>query len=343
MDNRCIIWQNGPATRDTNPMVHAMAEGIDAIDGWRTVRRNGQYFNASTAETNVELALFVGFRSRARALVAGHRENGIHVTLVELGYLRRSTTYRDEAAYYQASIDQLCWLPPVDCPTDRFDALGLKLKARRTKKGEDILILGHVPSDGQHGLAEQALAAWYAQAVTMLRVHTHRRIIFRPHPRVADLDLCPSADEQQDPTTPLADAFKAARACVTYNSTAGTEAHLGAIPVICADAVLVPNRLFPGTAVPFSPILPHVRKGRIPASCGGDTPVGLAGMAQRNYAAMRRLPSPELRDEARLARLPAHWRRRLICSAMVMLNGTVPSMARTMAPVSSSLSSSKQS
>jgi hypothetical protein len=238
MDNRCIVWQNGPATRDTNPLVQAMAEGINATDGWRVIRRNSQYFNASRAETDVDLALFFGFRSRARALVAGHRENGTHVILVELGYLRRATSWVVDGAYYQASVDHLCWLPPMDCPTDRFDGLGLKLKTRRAKKGEDILILGQVPSDGQHGLPDEALANWYSQAVITLRAHTDRRIVFRPHPRVADLDLCPSADEQQDPATPLADAFKAASACVTYNSTAGTEAMLEAIPVVCSETAM---------------------------------------------------------------------------------------------------------
>jgi len=33
-------------------MVQAMAEGIDATDGWRIIRRNGQYFNASRTETD---------------------------------------------------------------------------------------------------------------------------------------------------------------------------------------------------------------------------------------------------------------------------------------------------
>ena len=49
MDNRCIVWQNGPATRDTNPIVQAMAGGIDATDGWRISCRNGRYLNACEA------------------------------------------------------------------------------------------------------------------------------------------------------------------------------------------------------------------------------------------------------------------------------------------------------
>jgi hypothetical protein len=209
------------------------------------------------------------------ALAAGHREDGIHVTIAELVYLQWAPSLAAEAAYCQAGIDGLCWLPPADCPTDRFESLGLKLLSRRAKKGEDILILGQVPEDGQHGLPKEAWAVWYAQAVEALRANSERKIVLRPHPRVADLDLCPSADEQQAPSTPLAEASKGAWACVAYNSTAGTEALLGAIPVICSETAMYA----PGAETDLAAIgEPHVgarrdaqRRGRrLPPPVPGD-------------------------------------------------------------------------
>lgn len=240
MDKRALIWQDGPLVSDTPPLVESMAAGISLAEGWRCIRRNAGYFNAANHERDVDLAVVCKYRGKWVPIVETHHRHGKPVILLELGYLRRGTTCLKVApGYFQASLNRLCWLPPDDCPSDRFEALGMPLapERKRQKKTGDILILGQVPDDGQHLLDEAALSAWYVAAVEKIRQHTDRKIVFRPHPKIAHRNLCPNADEMQT-GVPLEEALAAAHACVTYNSTAGTEALLAAVPVVCSPAAM---------------------------------------------------------------------------------------------------------
>lgn len=238
--NRCLVWQNGPSNRDVNRLVACMEQGIAGTPGWKCVRRNANYINSGHGETGFAASLQFGFRDKEHAIAKAMAANGAANIFVELGYLRRANSLDVETAYYQASIGHTCWLPPVPCAMDRFEALGMPLETRRTTRGRprksagSVLLLGQVPGDGQHGLKQQPLADWYANAVATIRANTDRPIVFRPHPKAAALDLCPDADQQQSPTVPLADAFRDAHCAVTYNSTAGTEAMLAGVPVVCA-------------------------------------------------------------------------------------------------------------
>ncbi len=242
VDSRCLVWQTGPTSRDVNKLAAVMEQGIAATPGWVCVRRNANYINSGHGETGFALSLQFGHRGKERAIARAMAENGAQNLFVELGYLRRANKLDDEAAYYQVGLGRTCWLPPCPCPRDRFEALGMPMEtrtARRAGKGSKatpsghVLILGQVPGDGQHGRSQQALAAWYSAAVATIREHTDRRIVFRPHPKARALGLCPDADEQQDSATPLAEAFRAAHCAVTFNSTAGTEAMLAGVPVVC--------------------------------------------------------------------------------------------------------------
>ena len=233
----CTILQCGPSESDTNPLVQSMAEGIATSEGWQIKRLNGTYF--TDADAAGDLAVVCGAKRQSKVILDAFRKANIPVIILELGYLNRATTYRSETAHYQCSLNDLCWMPPAPCPSDRFEKLGLKLRKRRAKKGSHILILGQVPGDGQHHMDADALTTWYADAVRQIRERTELPIVFRAHPKAASFGLCPDADSQQDPAkVTLKTALRNAVTCVTYNSTAGTEAMLDAIPVICSQVAM---------------------------------------------------------------------------------------------------------
>jgi len=227
-------WCNTP-----NALVVAQGAGIALLDGWRVQGRNMRYFNDGDTEPSASLALLCGWRGIRRQVGLGHIKNGTPVLIHDLGYLNRfGADYSSPIHHYQVGLNGLCWLPPAAAvDASRFDLLGLKLVDYRRRPGDDILILGQVPKDGQHELSEAELIAWYTEKAAAIRAVSERRIVFRPHPKTPDMALS-CADEQQSPKMPLPEAFKTCHCVVTYNSTGGTEALLHAVPVICDPSAM---------------------------------------------------------------------------------------------------------
>lgn len=167
-------------------------------------------------------------------------EAGIPVVVVDLGYLHRSSSYKDLTGYNQAGWNKIGWVPEGPLLSDRFDRLNLKVDKERAPgySPDTALVIGQVAGDGQHGMDAQALSAWlgnFTDRVVASRPHL-RQVIFRPHPLARDATLAPSVPcFFQDPRRDfLGPALAAANCVITFNSTTGVEALMRAVPVVCA-------------------------------------------------------------------------------------------------------------
>src|SRR5690606_22173500 len=97
-----------------------------------------------------------------KGVLAAH---GINCLTLDLGYFSRATGPDDEFGYNQLGINQLCWVPPVDCPTDRFARLNIQVEDRVLDLPHRVLVLGQVPGDTQHGLGPTELKAWLMKEI----------------------------------------------------------------------------------------------------------------------------------------------------------------------------------
>jgi len=237
---KCIVWQRGSSSAEVNPLLASLEVGIlNSGDGWRVVRRNLALACLQDGREPADLVLVDGWRSRHRLVADEFMRCGVPVVVADLGFLNRATTYTDENAHYQVSVNGLCNLSADDCPADRFDALGMALVKNRQRKAGPVVFCGQVPEDGQHGLGAQALFDWHEAAVETVRHHTERELLFRPHPRMSDIRNVPGGiDVQSSETVSAAECLRTAGMIVTYNSTMGTEALLKGVPVFCSPAAM---------------------------------------------------------------------------------------------------------
>jgi capsule polysaccharide export protein KpsC/LpsZ len=149
--------------------------------------------------------------------------------------------------YNQAGWEQIGWVPPFDCPPDRFEALGLHLMEKRVGYKQDtrvnnpvgsILVAGQVGQDAQHGCSSKELSAWLSRRLAKLqradRSLSKAPVVFRPHPNQPKAELPQGVVHQRQlpAQVSLTDAIDNARLVLTYNSTAGVDAMLRGVPVV---------------------------------------------------------------------------------------------------------------
>lgn len=137
------------------------------------------------------------------------------------------------------------WLPPIDCPKDRLEPLGLEYAPR--PRGTKILVVG------QRADLDNQLRP----ALETMRGVSDRQIIFRPHPntyhphereaydlpydRVAIGGDKIDSRSQQTLTEALDDAW----VVVTHSSIVGAQALMRGIPVFCHDDAVFANAGLP--------------------------------------------------------------------------------------------------
>lgn len=148
---------------------------------------------------------------------------------------------KNAGAYYNAG-----------SPADRWEKLGRPLKPR-SGAGRHVLLVGQP----LHGLSSQHLDIyqWYGSVVAEVRRHTHRPVLFRPHPRLATLRTSkgkvvadrrrleavvrPAAPPLYSKNALLADDLRHAWAAVVLTSNAAVEAVVAGVPVFAADDACV--------------------------------------------------------------------------------------------------------
>jgi hypothetical protein len=138
--------------------------------------------------------------------------------VLDLGWFKRSWNNFAErkGGYYQIGVNRICWLPP-HCPRDRWEKLGLEIHAPKPV-GENLLAIGQVAHDAQHGLSYTEMHEWFLGKAS----GGYR---YRPHPQ----------GDEGKPQRSLEEDLDWADMVLTYNSTVGLEALRLGIPVICSN------------------------------------------------------------------------------------------------------------
>lgn len=158
---------------------------------------------------------------------------GVPVVILDLGYFKRATGAKDREGYNQVGIGRIGWVPSHAVDSSRWDALGLPdALPPVTGRPKSVLILGQVPGDTQHGLNERELNAWY-DAQSDIYAQDGYEVVFRPHPKALRATP-PKSDRVSKPNScTLENAIAGAAHVITYNSTAGLDAILAGVSVIC--------------------------------------------------------------------------------------------------------------
>lgn len=161
---------------------------------------------------------------------------GVPLVVMDLGYFKRATGPRDANGYNQVGLGSLCWTPPTDVPSDRWERLQIPDALPPATGRERIaLVLGQCANDSQHKMNAQQLHAWFADKTRDLRADGWR-IIYRPHPSMRGVEPAATwADSTQtNADMTLAQGLAIAARVVTFNSTAGLDAILAGVPVTCS-------------------------------------------------------------------------------------------------------------
>lgn len=200
-----------------HPVGPALAQGL-ALAGHEVVHRSPTYYRGEVE--NVDLVVVKGMRDGA-AVVAGYAS--VPALVVDWGYLKRVNSPEEAAdGYWQVGAGGLNRIPDADCPSDRFDALGLEVVEQGGDPNGYVLVCGQVPGDAALGQDSSTHRQWLRE-----QLKAYDDAVYRPHPRggIAVPGLVGN-------TRPLADALAGARLVVTYNSNVGHDALLAGVPVV---------------------------------------------------------------------------------------------------------------
>lgn len=197
--------------------------------GIKTIWRRHDVFNEDCVE-DFDLVVCNGLRNKYHDILKCYNKINTPVMVTDLGYLNR------KEGYYQVGLNKLGYILPQECPNDRFKKLNIVVSQKR-KKSDNILLLGQLPGDAQHGFTEFELINLYKDYVQKLRSVTKRKIIFRPHPvkKIHLGDIVDGYDNEQTLN------FNNIHAAVTYNSTSGLDALIAGVPVFCDESAFYVN------------------------------------------------------------------------------------------------------
>lgn len=208
----------------------AFAEGVRTF-GDQAVKRSDRDFNMG----GFDAVVFWGYWENCQKVEAAAREKGIPFIYVDLAYWRR------EQGYYKASLNfrhPTKYIMKMDCPPDRWDSLGLKIKPW-TKDGSTVIVAG---MSGKGAWSwKQAAGAYEAAAIAKLQELTKRRIIYRPKPNWHQ--AMPIAGSAFDRTTSIDALLRSTHCVVTHHSNVATDAIIAGVPVITRHSAALPMGL----------------------------------------------------------------------------------------------------
>lgn len=186
----------------------SLAKAIKAA-GHRPVFRNPQFYGPDQWEP-FDLVVASGDTEKTRLLAAHCTIKEVPFFLSDVGYLRREN-------YFRVAVNNFNWLPPVDMPSDRFDALGFEISKMRAKTDGAVLVL----ASGEKN--KPTADEWLFDTAALVSGELKASVKVRRHPF------------EQDEEESLNDALAAAQVAVCFDSNAANEALLAGVPVICPD------------------------------------------------------------------------------------------------------------
>lgn len=204
-----------------------------AVAGLRAIGADVEVIDGKGAEDfyapDCDFAIMEGVRGHHRYFWNAHKRDGVPILLVEYGYLKRSTSPLDDQEFtWQIGLNKLGWVPEYECPSDRFDALGISMKPWRAPDDDQpIVVCGDHPGylDESGDFIWPEIRHWAVTALEKLRQATDRRILFRPHP-AQQIFIHGYNGLSRGPID-----WHSQWACVVHKSNSGNEALFAGCPV----------------------------------------------------------------------------------------------------------------
>jgi len=184
--------------------------------------RNGNVFTEDQVERQFDLVFTDGLRRGFGVVRDAYLRAGVPVVVADMPHFR-------VPGYHRLSLGSHEWSPKISTAGERLRKLTGNWSPFESR-GPEVLVLGQVGSDSQHGKNDNELRVFYDKLFADLRRYTKRPIRWRPHPEfnlhpaLAGLVSVPKIES-------LDDALSRAWCAVTYNSTAGIQALFRGVPV----------------------------------------------------------------------------------------------------------------
>lgn len=206
---------------ESNLELAAFAEGLRAA-GLDYKYRNHNLFHRLETE-DFSLVVLSGLRGKGKEIRDAYTALGVPVVVIDYGYMRRVFGVATWATgHWQVGIGRLGWVPPFQCPDDRFKSLGIDIVPKA--QGSLTIVCGQHAGDPSHGLDEEGIRQW-----ALGRLAEHPDALWRPHPD------SPVQIEGRDAHNGPIDWHTVGR-IVCINSNTGHEALLNGVPVTCEQS-----------------------------------------------------------------------------------------------------------
>lgn len=207
----------GIHAHDRNLEAGAFRSGLLAIGHTPVWRSHSDYKQGQTEP--FDAVVITGLRAQGAWIRDDYEAIGVPVIVIDYGYMSRVSGKASwDTGHWQVGVGGLNRPPSFECPSDRFDALGVAIKAKG--KGKRPLVLGQHIGDPSHGMGAKEMRAWAQALCDELGAR------FRPHP---DSPLDVRAERAEGPLGEvLADTSMVRTLC----STAGLDALLAGVPAI---------------------------------------------------------------------------------------------------------------
>lgn len=202
----------------------ALASGFEAL-GWSVTWKRYEVWTRDQIH-DFDLIAIGSLHPKGREIRDTYAARGVASILVDLPPLRG---FGD---HYAVLPGRLGWLPPDPMPSDRAERFGLEMAPRNS--GRAVLICGQLAHDASHGMDFAGCRRWAEGMALMIGSVSNRPIYWRPHPREAQYEL-PGGQLSDARKRSLPEDLEEAWCVVTYNSTAGLEALMAGVPVICDE------------------------------------------------------------------------------------------------------------
>jgi len=213
------------------PVFSAIRTGLDRLG----IQHNNMDSSADVAV--IWSQLWHGRMRNNQAVWNTFRNSGQHVLVVEVGMLRRGSTWKlgingtGNTAYYGQQL-----IPGR--------AAQLKLQARPwTNAGHNIVIAAQ-RSDSEQWAGMPPTTAWLTETARKIREYTDRPIVIRPHPRQRINAVPGCMIEMPQPIPGTYDSFDydkslaSAWAVVNHNSGPGSQAIMAGVPAFVGTSSL---------------------------------------------------------------------------------------------------------
>ena len=213
------------------PVWEAIRSGLDQIGVKHTAMD-------SSADVAIIWSQVWHGRMRPNQQVWQHfRSSGRPVIVVEVGFLRRGSTWKlgvngtGSTAYWGQDIQP-----------GRAEKLGVRLEPWR-KPGYNIVIACQ-RSDSEQWAGQPPTAAWLTETARRLREHTDRPLVIRPHPRQRIINIPGCVIESPQPVPGTYDdfdrvrSFNTAWAVINHNSGMGPMAIMHGVPAFVHSSSL---------------------------------------------------------------------------------------------------------